>query len=169
VEYNKWAFAAVAPRGVGPPRWSESSPFDGKPAGRHILRRFALLGETLDGQRVGDVRRAVACLRTLDAVKGAPLWLQGDGDMAGVALYAALFEPDVARLDLYHPPASHRQGPILFNVRLVLDMPQAVALAFPREVRIYVRDDEEAKAWEWPLQLQRALGKEYLQVRKVGE
>ena len=31
-------------------------------------------------------------------MKGAPLWLQADGDMAGVALYAALFESDVARL-----------------------------------------------------------------------
>ena len=41
-----------------------------------------------------DVRRAVACLRTVDAVRGAPLCLQGDGDMAGVALYAALFEPE---------------------------------------------------------------------------
>jgi cephalosporin-C deacetylase-like acetyl esterase len=169
LEYNRWAFAAVAPRGVGPTRWSEGSPFDGKPAGQHILRRFALLGQTLDGQRVWDVRRAVAALRTLDAVRGAPVWLQGDSDMAGVALYAALFEPDVARLDLYHPPASHRQGPIFLNVRLVLDMPQAVALAFPRQVRIYVKDDEEAKAWEWPVQLQKALGKEYLQVRTVGE
>ncbi len=166
LEFNKWAFVAVAPRGVGPTRWSEASPFDGKPAGRHILRRFALLGQTLDGQRVWDVRRAVAVLRTLDAVKGAPLWLQADGAMAGVALYAALFEPDVARLDLYHPPASHRQGPIFLNVRLVLDMPQAVALAFPRQVRIYVKDDAEAAAWDWPVRLQEALGKEYLQVRK---
>jgi hypothetical protein len=44
-----------------------------------------------------------------------------------------------------------------------------VALAFPRKVRLYVKDDEEAKAWDWPLQLQKALGEEYLQIRKVGE
>ena len=166
--FNQEAFAAVAPRGVGPTRWSEASPFDGKPAGQHILRRFALLGQTLDGQRVWDVRRAVAGLLGLEALKGAPLWLQGKGDMAGVALYAAIFEPDVARLDLWHLPASHRQGPIFLNVRLVLDMPQAVALAFPRDVRLYVKDDE-ADAWEWPLRLQKALGKEYLQVRKEDE
>jgi hypothetical protein len=75
----------------------------------------------------------------------------------------------VARLDLWHPPASHRQGPTFLNVRRVLDMPQAVALAFPRKVRLYVKDDAEAGAWEWPLQLQKALGQEWLQVRKVGE
>ena len=169
LEFNQWAFAAVAPRGVGPTRWSEASQFDGKPAGQHILRRFALLGQTLDGQRVWDVRRAVAVLRTLAEVKGAPLWLQADRDMAGIALYAALFEPDVARLDLWHPPASHRQGPTFLNVRRVLDMPQAVALAFPRPVRLYVNDDAEAAGWDWPVKLQKALGQEYLQVRKVGE
>jgi hypothetical protein len=168
LQSQKWAFAFVAPRGIGPTRWSEASPFDGKPNGNQIRRRFALLGQTLDGQRVWDVRRALACLRTVPDLKDVPLWLQGKNDMAGIALYAALFESDVARLDLWHPPASHRQGPIFLNVLRVLDMPQAIALAFPRKVRLYVKDDAEAKAWEWPMQLQKALGQEYLQIRRVA-
>jgi dienelactone hydrolase len=167
--FNKWAFAAVAPRGVGPTRWSEVSPFDGKPVGQQIRRRFALLGQTLEGQRVWDVRRAVTCLKTIEDVKAAPLRLQGKGDMAVIALYAALFEPDVTGLDLFRPPASHRDGPVFLNVLRVLDVPQAVALAFPRQVKLYVTDDAEAKAWEWPLQLQKSLGQEYLQVRATGE
>jgi hypothetical protein len=169
LQSHKWAFAAVAPRGIGPTRWSETSPFDAKPNGNQIRRRFALLGQTLDSQRVWDVRRALACLRTVSDLKDVPLWLQGKNDMAGTALYASLFEPDVARLDLWHPPASHRQGPIFLNVLRVLDMPQAIALAFPRKVRLYVKDDAEAKAWEWPMQLQKALGQEYLQIRRGGE
>jgi dienelactone hydrolase len=169
LQSQKWAFAAVTPRGIGPTRWSEVSPFDGKPNGNQIRRRFALLGQTLDGQRVWDVRRALACLRTVPDLKGVPLWLQGKNDMAGIALYASLFEPDVARLDLWHPPASHREGPIFLNVLRVLDMPQAVALAFPRKVRLYVKDDDEAKAWEWPMQLQKSLGQEHLQIRRVGD
>jgi hypothetical protein len=169
LQFHKWAFAAVTPRGIGPTRWSEVNPFDGKPAGQQIRRRFPLLGQTLDGQRVWDVRRALACLRTTADLKDVPLWLQGKNDMAGIALYAALFEPDVARLDLWHPPASHRQGPVFLNVLRVLDVPQAVALAFPRKVRLYVKDDAEAKAWEWPMRLQKALGQEYLQIRQVGE
>ncbi|HZY91136.1 MAG TPA: prolyl oligopeptidase family serine peptidase [Gemmataceae bacterium] len=169
LERQGWAFAAVAPRGVGPTRWSEVSRFDGKPAGHQIRRRFALLGQTLDGQRVWDVRRALACLRTEPDLKDVPLWLQGKGEAAGLALYAAVFEPDVARLDLWHPPASHRQGPTFLNVLRVLDVPQALALAFPRKVRVYVKDDAEAKSWDWPLRLQKALGQEYVQVRKVKE
>ena len=89
--------------------------------------------------------------------------------MAGVALYAALFEPDVTRLDLYDLPASHRQGPIFLNVRRYFDMPQAVALAFPREVRLHVQDAEQAGAWGWPRQLQKALGREHLHIEATGQ
>ena len=169
LEYNKWAFATVAPRGIGPTRWSELSAFDGKPAGQHIRRRFGLLGETLDGQRVWDVRRGLACLRTIGDLKGVPLWLEGKGEMAGIVLYAGIFEPDVARIDLWHPPASHQHGPIFLNVRRHLDMPQALALAFPKKLRVYVEDDTEAHNWDWPLQLQKELEKDYLQIRKVGK
>jgi dienelactone hydrolase len=169
LQFHQWAFAAVTPRGIGPTRWTEGNPSDPKAPGRHIPRRFPLLGQTLEGQRVWDVRRALACLRTVADLKGVPMWLQGKNDMAGIVLYAALFEPDVARLDLWHPPRSHRHGPIFLNVLRVLDMPQAVALGFPRKVRLYVKDEAEAKAWDWPLQLQKALGEDYLQIRQVGE
>jgi dienelactone hydrolase len=169
LENFRWAFATVAPRGIGPTRWSEKTLFNGQLRDNQIRRRFPLIGETLDGQRAWDVRRAVATLRTVADLKDVPTWLQGKRDMAGIVLYAGLFEPDIARFDLWHPPASHDLGPILLNVRKIFDMPQAVALAFPRKVRLYVKDDEEAKAWDWPLQLQKALGDEYLQIRKVGE
>jgi dienelactone hydrolase len=165
LEANQWAFATVAPRGVGPTRWAEA----GSPAESHVRRRFVLLGQTLDGQRVWDVRRALAVLRDVPDLKEASRWLQGKGDMAGIVLYAALFEPDVARLDLWHPPATHRHGPILLNVRRILDVPQAVALAFPRQIRLYVKSEMEAGPWEWPLQLQKALGQEHLTVRPVGD
>lgn len=164
LEKQQWAFATVAPRGIGPTRWSEA----GNGTDVTVRRKFALLGQTLDGQRVWDVRRAFAALRTLPELKDVPPWLQGKGVMAGIALYAGLFEPDVVRLDLHHPPASHKDGPIFLNVRRVLDMPQAMALAFPRKVIVYVKDDEEAKRWDWPRGVQKALDKEYLKIRKVG-
>lgn len=165
LEKNPWGLATIAPRGIGPTRWSEP----GTPEDAHIRRRFVLLGQTLDGQRVWDVRRGLAVLRDLPELKGVPLWLQGKNDLAGVVLYAALFESDVARLDLWHPPASHRQGPIFLNVRRHLDVPQAMALAFPTPIRLYVKDDQEAKNWAWPLQLQTALGQEYLKIRQVPD
>lgn len=154
MEQNKWVFAAVAPRGIGPTQWA-------KPGSRediHTRRRFPLIGQTLDGQRVWDVRRAVTAVQTLPDLKAAPLTLQGEGAAAGIALYAALFEPSVAALDLWHLPPSHRQGPALLNVLKYLDVPQAVALAAPRKTTIHTKADDSRTAWEWPLRIQAATG-----------
>jgi hypothetical protein len=165
LSYHRWAFATVAPRGIGPTRWAKP----GTATDIHVRRRFALLGQTLDGQRVWDVRRALAVLRTIPELKAAPVWLHGKGVMAGVALYAALFEPDVARLELWHPPATHREGPIFLNVARFLDMPQAVAMAGPRPVYIYVNGAVEAGQWDWTLRLQRALGQETTKIRQLSD
>jgi hypothetical protein len=166
---EKCAIAFVAPRGVGPTRWSEASPFDGKPAGHHIRRRFALLGQTLDGQRVWDVRRALAALRAVPELHKGPFWLQGKNDASGIALYAALFEPDVVGLRLWDLPATHAEGPVFLNVLRVLDLPQAVALALPRKVEIAAKDEAEERAWAWALELQQALGLDRIQVRPIKE
>jgi cephalosporin-C deacetylase-like acetyl esterase len=169
LEYYKWAFALVAPRGVGPTRWAETENVNGRLVPKQVARRFALVGQTLDGQRVWDVRRALAVLRGLPECKDVPISLQGKGDAAGVALYAAIFEPSVTQIDLAGLPASHRQGPIFLNVRRILDTPQAVALAFPREIHLLVKDEEQARAWEWPRQLQKALGHEHMHLEITGE
>jgi hypothetical protein len=170
LESNGWTFAMIAPRGVGLTR------IPALPTGARarnettdILRRFPLIGQTLDGQRVWDVRRALTALRSLPEMNSVPLWLQGDREMAGIVLYSALFEPDVARLDLWHLPSSHRQGPTFLSVLRYLDIPQAVALAFPRTIHIYTKEGASGSSWKWPLQLQDLLGAEYLKVHRVGE
>ena len=45
MEQQKWAFAAVCPRGIGPTKWAEP----GSPNDIQNRRRFALVGQTLDG------------------------------------------------------------------------------------------------------------------------
>jgi dienelactone hydrolase len=164
MEKQKWAFAAVCPRGIGPTKWAEPE----TPNDIQYRRRFALVGQTLDGMRVWDVRRAFQTLKGNADLKGAPIGLQGKHDMAGIALYAAIYEPEVARLDLWHLPPSHREGPTLLNVRKHMDTPQALALAMPKPIKLYVKDDTAAKAWTWPLELQKALRTESIQVRVVG-
>jgi hypothetical protein len=169
MDYYRWAFAIVTPRGVGPTRWSEMSRFDGKPAGHQIRRRFYLLGQTWQGQQIWDVRRAVQGLREIEELKNVPLTLQGTGEMGALALYAAIFEPTVASVEMWHPPSSHRQGPALLNVLRVLDLPQAVGLVLPRKVQIHVKDEDSTRDWDWPVRLQKATGGEGLRVRSVGE
>jgi hypothetical protein len=85
--------------------------------------------------------------------------------MAGVTLYASLFEPDITRLDLHSPPHNHRDGPTLLNISRYLDLPQAVALAAENSRVVIYQDDEQG--WEWPLTASEKLGwdKKRLQLR----
>ena len=67
--------------------------------------------------------------------------------MAGVALYASLFEKGIEQLDLTDLPPSHAQGPTFLNVLRFLDTPQAVAMAAERaSVRLH---GESAPAWQF--------------------
>ncbi len=150
LQSQPWAMAYIAPRGVGPTAWDQST--RGQTQNR---RRFMLLGQTRDGMRVWDVRRATQALRSIDQLNTVPLWLQAHEQMAGVALYAALFEPDVARLDLWHLPASHHEGPTLLNVMRYFDLPQAVAMAAEKtKIRLY---EPNAETWRYPLDVARRL------------
>jgi hypothetical protein len=165
MESQKLAFAAIAPRGVGATRWAEPGSTDDT----HIRRRFALLGQTLDGQRAWDVRRAVSALVAQPDLKPAKLTLHGEREAAGIALYAGLFEPTVSAFDLWHLPSTHNEAPTFLNVLKVLDVPQAVALALPRKVTLHMKDESDRAVWDWPLRLQTALGGEAFRVKVVGE
>ena len=130
---NNSVLAYAAPRGIGLTAWN---PDERKQT--QIRRRFMLLGQTLDGMRVWDVRRAIQTLRQVELLNVVPVALKGQRLTAGIVLYASLFEPDIARLDLWHLPDSHREGPVFLNVLRYMDIPQALAMASERtQVRIY--------------------------------
>jgi hypothetical protein len=129
----KWAMACMAPSGIGP----NSLPFaDGNEDSR------------LDAIRVLELRKAVKALRSAGGMAKVPVWLQGQGDMAAVSLYAGLFEPDIARFDLHDLPKSHRQSSFLKNALPILDLPQTVALALENSQLILYQDDK--KGWGYP-------------------
>jgi len=87
-------------------------------------RRYMLLGQTLDGMRVWDIRCAAQALHALPEFKRLPLVVRARGQMGVNAGYAALFEPEISRLELEALPASHREGPDYLNVLRVGDVPQ---------------------------------------------
>jgi hypothetical protein len=124
-----------------------------------IHRRFYLLGQTLDGMRVWDVCYALRALRNNHIgefrPKQIPIEITAEGTTAGIALYAALFEP-VGRLELIDLPTTHRNGPYFLNVSRILEMPQAVAMAAER-TPIVLRTLEPS-AWEYPQAVAKKLG-----------
>lgn len=162
VKANPWGMAYICPRGIGPTAWDQSERKQ-----THHRRRFMLLGQTLDGMRVWDVRRTIQALKSVDGYRNVPLWCQAEREMSGIALYAALFEMGrVVRLDLYDLPASHRQGPTFLNVLRETDVPLTVAHAAQRtKVVIY---DNEPGNWSYPVSIvaRHADLKGGLQIRK---
>ena len=132
-----------APRGIGPSRWQQTERKQVQ-----IRRRFMLLGQTLDGMRVWDIRSAIEAVQKSSSL---PLWLEANGDMAVNALYASLFESNIARIALSGVPSSHLYGPDYLNVMRILDIPQAVALAAeraPLQIEGHTRE-----RWEFPRKL----------------
>jgi hypothetical protein len=121
VAEKKIALAFFAPRGVGLTGW-----LGDEKALTKIRRRFMLLGQTLDGMRVWDIRRAVQAVHYVREDDRAKVELHADGAMAVNALYAALFEPNVRRLDLMNLPQSHTVGPDYLGILKICDIPQVL-------------------------------------------
>jgi len=162
---TKWAMAYFCPRGAGPTSFAPLS----ATKQTHLLRRFHLLGESLESGQVFDITQAAAALRGVNGFAKVPLWLQAERAMAANTLYASLFIPEVTRLDLHALPTSHRAAPTFLNVLRHLDIPQAVALAAERStVTLYTKD---AESWRYPQAVATALGwgEKRLQIRQPLE
>jgi dienelactone hydrolase len=133
------AMALISPRGTGPSAWP-------KEKDTHIRRRFLLLGQSLETMQVWDARAALAALKLNPSLRKATVSLQGAGAMSVVALFAAIFESDVTRLELDHPPVTLAKGPSFPNLLRYLDLPQLLAMALPASIVI---TGSQPADWEW--------------------
>ncbi|HEY3900902.1 MAG TPA: alpha/beta hydrolase family protein [Chthoniobacter sp.] len=159
---RKWAMAEICPRGTGPGSWAALS----TSKQIQLRRRLLLLGESLESGQVWDITQAAAVLRSLPGFDKPQLWLQAQKIMAGNALYASLFIPDVHRLDLHGLPGSQHDGPIYLNVLRHLDLPQAAAMAAEHStVAIYTGD---GGPWQYAKNVAAALklGEKRVQIRE---
>jgi hypothetical protein len=87
--------AFFAPRGIGLTAWSGDEKAQTK-----IRRRFMALGQTLDGMRVWDIRRAVQMIHFVRDGDVAKIELHAGGIVGASAGLAALSEPSVIKLNL---------------------------------------------------------------------
>ncbi|MCH2371311.1 MAG: prolyl oligopeptidase family serine peptidase [Pirellulales bacterium] len=84
---NDAVWAYVAPRGIGRTVWDQSP----RKQVQH-RRRFYLLGESLGGMQIWDVRRAIQTLKMLKVNENAKLMVLGSKGPASLGMYASLFE-----------------------------------------------------------------------------
>ena len=139
MQARKVALAFFAPRGVEPAKWQA----DTKKANQ-IRRRYMLLGQTLDGMRVWDIRCAAQAAKALPEFKKVPLYVCAKKQMGVNAAYAALFEPGIEKLTLEGLPASHTVGPEYLNVLKVGDIPQVLEMLGER---VEARNPQNVLHW----------------------
>jgi hypothetical protein len=116
-----------------------------------LRRRLHLLGESLESGQVWDICQAFRAITALEGDKETKIEANARGLTAVNAVYASLFVPGIARLNLFGMPASHRDGPIYLNVLRHLDLPQAMAMAAER-TDLSVAGGS-AQQWEYATQL----------------
>ncbi|MDB5350489.1 MAG: hypothetical protein JWN86_1736 [Planctomycetota bacterium] len=138
--------AVILPRGVGPAAWDPKKD-------AQIRRRFALLGQTLAGMQVWDVRRGLAAVRSLPEVDPAAVEVFSLGNSGPIALWATIFEPKIKSVSMGEPSGLLGRGPALLNVDRILGTRQVVSLMHPRLVVLEPASKDWFKDWEWTYKL----------------
>ncbi len=128
-------------------------------------RRLLLLGTSLEREQVSVIRELIRDHHHTHPNR--PLRLQARGDLAALALYAAVLEPGVARLDLTDLPESHTTSPCLPGILRFLDLPQTLALA--AENHLIVVHGARPAAWSFATDTARHLGWTTLQLPPAAE
>jgi cephalosporin-C deacetylase-like acetyl esterase len=156
----------VEPRGTGETAWGEELNW-------HVRRAAAWTGRTIASMRVWDTLAALRTARSLPEVDGARVALAARGEMAAVALYAALLDGQLQALYLEAPPATQNapsqrdgRGPAIemLNCLRITDLPQVAGLLFPTEI---VLAGDMPGTYDWARQLYERLGRPEA-FRRVG-
>jgi len=147
----------VEPRGTGETAWGEQLQW-------HLRRASAWTGRTLASMWVYDTLRALEAVRSLPQVDGKRVAIAARGEMAAVALYAALLDGKVTTLILDSPPATQNapsqrdgRGPAIemLNCLRITDLAQVAGLLYPAELVIV---GECPSTYDWTAELYRRLG-----------
>jgi dienelactone hydrolase len=127
VRENQIAYITFAPRGIGASAITQEKRYH-----TQIRRRFMLLGQTLAGMQVWDVRRALQAARELDGFSTAPVQLYASPEMTEIAAFTSLFEPKIETLTLAGPPRFDKEAPDFLNWSRIVTPKQLLGLAQDR-------------------------------------
>jgi hypothetical protein len=143
-----WARVVIEPRGTGDTAW-------GKELQWHVRRAAAWTGRTIASMRVLDTLRALEAVRQLPQVDPNQVSLAARGEMAVVALYAALLDGKVKTLFLEDPPATQNtpsrkdgrgEAIEMLHCLRITDLDQVAGLLYPTEV-VLAGSPAETYAW----------------------
>ncbi len=144
-----WTRAFFCARGIGESSsWSPGSQW-------HIRRASAWTGRTVASMRVYDVLRCLDAVRTLPGVDHSRIALAARGEMAAVALYAALLDGKLHTLLIGNPPPTQNarsnedgtgEAIEMLNCLRITDLPQVAGILYPTQV-VFVGEPHTNYAW----------------------
>lgn len=152
-----WITAIVDTRGTGETSWGDDLNW-------HVRRASAWAGRSIASMRVWDALRGIEAARALPGVDAAQVSIAARGEMAAVALYAALLDGRIKTVFLESPPATQDapsepsgKGPAIemLNCLRYTDLPQIAGLLHPARIVIA---GEFPSTYSWAEDLHRALG-----------
>jgi hypothetical protein len=120
-----------------------------------IKRTYPLFGQSLPERQVSDLLEGISLLRNRPT--SGKIAVYGEGKTATLAIYAALLDPTIDEIVLSNPPATHENPETdeYLGVLRVGDLPQNLALAFPRRITFI---GEIPPAYQWTGDLYDRLG-----------
>lgn len=131
-----WARLAFECRGIGETSWGYDLQW-------HIRRSAAITGRTIASMQVYDALRAIEFARTLDTIDPDRIAIAGSGQMATVAMYAALLDGNLEAVILENPPASQNlpdppncrdYANEMLNCLRFTDLPDVAAMLYPADL-----------------------------------
>lgn len=143
-----WARVVVELRGTGDTAWGEELQW-------HIRRAAAWTGRTIASMRVYDLLRSLEAVRLLPQVDPDSIAIAARGEMAAIALYAALLDGRIRTLILQAPPATQNapsnpdgrgQAIEMLSCLQITDLPQIAGLLYPTEL-VFIGDVPSSYAW----------------------
>jgi len=127
IKDNHAAYITFTPRGVGLTALTNDKKYQ-----TQVRRRFMLLGQTLAGMQVWDLRRATQAARKVKDLGSVPMHLHAGPEMTEVASFTAIFEPSISSLTLAQEPRADKEAPDFLNWSRIVTARQLLQLAQAR-------------------------------------
>ncbi|HEX7447490.1 MAG TPA: prolyl oligopeptidase family serine peptidase [Pirellulales bacterium] len=126
-----------------------------------VRRRYMLLGQTLAGMQVWDIRRAAEAIRTVAGYENRPIRCAAEGEAAALAMYAAPFVRPAFSIECGGVSSHPHRGPDLLNVRRFVGLPALAAIVADRSSVTLFQPQSPPEAesrWSFPAGLKAPLG-----------
>jgi len=165
---SSWIRLGVQCRGIGETSWGQDLQW-------HIRRNAAITGRTIASMRVYDALRAIELARQLPGVNPDRIAIAARGEMAAVALYAALLDGHLEMVVLEQPPATQNapsnpdgtgEAIEMLNCLRFTDLPYVAGLLYPADL-VFV--GERPDSYRWAEKLYDRLGVKVYNVTRLAE